>query len=335
MKRIDDLKHDVQDVSENVLGNLDTEERLRVFARKAAEGDNEFLEQLDNTAPEYEYTSPDLKYLNGVRKLGTLSLQARYTLQALYQTINKYEQSLEKLTALMLLNESLSRLSRGGFDIDEFGNFDAPDHDDAEYAYGAQYPPQTAYLATKYRELWEGVPAKFVIDEDDRAEGTKMFPKLGANGSLAYAGDLSDEGFDAFDTDRLPSEVREKEEQMMMAVIKFRTRYHGWRIFAEEHLNITFDEFLGVTSTGGEDDLDRVGVVEINEQICKNVVRIHGDYIEAYPPLLEEWAGMLDDVDEDSTPDREEIEANLDARAETFAEAIAEATDLPGATPDA
>ena len=51
MKRIDDLKHDVKDVSETVLADLDTRERIRTFVRETAEGNEERLEQLTDTAP--------------------------------------------------------------------------------------------------------------------------------------------------------------------------------------------------------------------------------------------------------------------------------------------
>ena len=335
MTSIDDLKHDLKGVSDTVLRDLDTEDRIRVFAKEAAEGNDERLEQLADTAPEYEYTAPDLEYLNGIKKLGAVSLQARHSLQTLYQLINKHKQTRDKLVALMLLNESLSRLSRGSFEIDEFGQFDAPDHDDARYAYDENFPPDVAYLGTKYRELWDDVPAEFLVDEDERAYGTQVFPDLGVNSLLAYPDDLSGEIYDDLDLDRMPSDVYEKEVDLLLAVVEFRTRFYGWRLFAEEHLGITFEEFLGVSSVEEHTDLEGAGAIEITEQLCENTLRIHGDYIGAYPALLEESAEIVEGADEESIPDREEIEVNLDDRAEGFAEGIADAVDLPGAASDA
>lgn len=37
MKRINDLQHDLQSVSDNVLGDLSTEERIRMHVEAAAE----------------------------------------------------------------------------------------------------------------------------------------------------------------------------------------------------------------------------------------------------------------------------------------------------------
>lgn len=43
-----------------------------------------------------------------------------------------------------------------------------PDRDDAGYAYGKQQASDIAYVATKYRELWEDIPAELLVEEDDR-----------------------------------------------------------------------------------------------------------------------------------------------------------------------
>ena len=321
MTSIDDLKHDLKGVSDTVLGNLSTEERIRVFAKEAADGNEDRLEQLADTAPRKEYRVPDLEYLNGIKKVGAVSLQARYELQKRYQAITEHETIRDKYMTLMLLNESLSRLSREAFEIDEFGNFDAPDHDDAEYAYGKKRAPDTAYLATKYRELWEGVSAELLVDEEDRE--IKQFPELAAAGSLAYPSDLSGEAYDDLDDDRISSEVYQSEVRLLTALVDFRIRFHGWRLFAEEHLDITLDEFLDISAPEGEDGVGVThGIAEIDEQLCENILSLNGDYLEAYPALLEEWA---DDMDRDA----EEIDVDLDARAQNFADGLADAVDLP------
>lgn len=320
MTSIDDLKHDLKGVSDTVLGNLSTEERIRVFAKEAAEGNEERLEQLVDTAPRYEYTSTDLKYLNGIKKVGTASLQARHELQKRYLVIDQHETTRDKCMALMLLNESLSRLSRGVFEIDEFGNFDAPDHDDGDYAYGKKQAPDMAYLATRYHELWEDVPAELLVDEQDRE--IKQFPNLAAAGSLAYRDDLSGEAFDDLDKDRISSEVYLSELRLLNALVDFHTRFHGWRLFAEEHLDITLDELLEVSAPVEEEVVEVThGIAEIDEQLCENILSLNRDYLEAYPALLEEWA---DDMDRDA----DENDVDLDARAQSFADGLSDAVDL-------
>lgn len=52
--------------------------------------------------------------------------------------------------------------------------------------------------------------------------------------------------------------------------------------------------------------------------LCRNVLSLKRDYLEAYPSLGEEWT----DADE-------EITVDLDARAEEYAAGLVEATDLP------
>jgi hypothetical protein len=313
MTSIDDLKHDLKGVSDSVLGNLSTEERIRVFAKEAADGNEERLEELADTAPRYEYTSTELEYLNGIMKLGAVSLQARYELQKRYQVITEHETTRDKYMPLMVLNESLSRLSGGAFEIDEFGNFDAPNHEDAEYAYGEQQAPDMAYLATKYRELWEDVPAELLVGEDDRAGTAEVFPELAAAGSSAYPSDLSAEAFD----DRISSEVYQTEVRLLVALGDFHTRFHGWRLFAEEHLDITLDELLDISSVEEDDALETIhGTALIDEQLCENTLSMKRDYLEAYPALLEEESGG-------------EVHVDLDARAQELADGLADAVDLP------
>ena len=319
MTSIDDLQRDVKGVSDTILGDLSTEERIRIFAKKAAEGDEERIEQLADTAPQYEYTATDLEYLNGIKKLGAVSMQARYELQVRYQAITEHEETRNKYVALLLLNESLSRLSRGAFEIDEFGNFDAPDHDNAEYAYGEKQAPDMAYVATKYRELWDDVPAEFLIDERDRAGTIEVFPALAAAGSFAYRSDLSGEAFDDLERDRVSSEVHSSELRLLNTLAEFHTRFNGWRLFAEEQLEITLGELLDV-SAPEEHGKHIHGISVISEDLCENTLSIYGDYLEAYPTVLEELAGEIG-------KDVERVD--LDERARNYADGLADAVDLP------
>jgi len=321
MTSINDLKYDVQSAQENVLGKLDAEERLRLFIEKAAVDDDERIQRLTETAPTKEYEATDLEYVDGMKELTTLSLLARNELQSLYQVINEHEQSRDKYMALIMLNESLSRLSRGAFDIDEFGNFDAPDHEDADYSYGKRQSPRMAYLGTKYRELWEGAPAELLVDEDSRE--IEQFPGLAASGSLAYPDDLSGEAFDDLEDDRIPSEVYLTEVRLMKALVEFHAKFHGWRIFAEEHLDTTLDELLNIAMPADEDGLENIhGIGVVDENLGENTLSLKRDYLEAYAPIVTEWS-----------PENEEIDVDLDGRAEQYAEVIAERVDLPVTAP--
>lgn len=315
------VQNDIENVSDAILGDLPSDQRLQLFIKGAAAGREDRIKRLAESAPRKEYTATDLEYTNGVKRVYMLSLLARQQLQQNYQAIDQHEADRDKQLALMMVNELLSRLSRGGFGIDEFGTIGAPDHDDAEYAYGRKSSPDTACLATKYRELWDDLPAELLLDEDDRE--MQYFPNLAAGGLIAYRTDLSEEAFDDLETDRVSSSVYRSEVRLLNTVVDFYINYHGWRLFAEEFLGVTLDEFLGVSVPGDGDDVSgRSFVLSVDEQLCENILSLKRDYLEAYPSLLEEWANDLGYSAEEVTPD-------LDVRAEKYAAGLAEDADLP------
>jgi hypothetical protein len=51
MTDIDSLQAEISEVSTEVLSDLSSEERVQAFMRAAAAGNEEFLDQLDETAP--------------------------------------------------------------------------------------------------------------------------------------------------------------------------------------------------------------------------------------------------------------------------------------------
>jgi hypothetical protein len=315
------IQNDIEDVSDTVLGDLSTEQRVQLFIKEAAANRQDRIERLADSAPRKKYTATDLEYTEGIKEVYVLSLLARHQLQQNYQAIDQHEVTRDKQMALMMVNELLSRLSRGGFEIDEFGAIGAPDHDDAEYAYGRKSSPDTACLATKYRELWEDLPAELLLDEADRA--LEYFPDLAAGGLMAYRTDLSDEALDDLETDRDSSAVYLSELRLLNSVVDFYINFHGWRLFAKEFLGVTLDELLGVSVPEDGDDVSgRSFVLAIDEQLCQNVLSLKQDYLEAYPSLLEKWADDLGHSDEEMTPD-------LDVRAEEYAAGLAEDADLP------
>lgn len=317
MTSIDDLKDDLRNVGDIQLGNLSTEDRLRYFVKEAAEDQEDRLKWLTDTAPKYQYTATDLEYTDGVKKIGFLSIAARHELQQLSQAIDQHEAARDKHMALIMLNETLNRLSRTAFEIDEFGHVDTPGHTDADYIYGKKFSPGKACLGTKYRELWEDLPVELLLNEDDRK--IKRFPSLAAAGLVGYPSDLSAEAFDDLNDDRISSEVYLSELRLLNALVDFHTCFHGWRLFAEEHLDITFNELLHVSTPPGEDaPIAPHGIAEIDEQLCENILSLKSDYLEAYPTLVEEWAD-----------DAAKINTDLDARAQRCADELAELADLP------
>ena len=319
MTSIDDLRNDVKSIGDKQLGDLDTEERLRLFIKEAADGREERAEWLTETAPEYQYTATDLEYTDGIKRYSFVSMWAKYELQTLYQAVTECEAERDRYMTLMLLNESLSRLSRGSFDPDEFGNFDAPDHDDAEYAYGKQQAPDIAYLATKYRELWEDVPAELLLDEDARSGTTEVFPNLAAGGLIAYPDDYS--RFDDLEVDRIPSELAKAEMDLTNTLVKFYTHFHGWRTFAEDYLDVTLDELLDLTRPPEDTDIMLApppSTAGVDEELCENILSYYEDYLEAYQSIREEYAERVG-MEQPDAP------MALDELAEAFAQGIGEA----------
>ena len=325
MTSIDDLKHDLKGVSDTVLGNLSTEERLRLFAENAAEGNEEFLEELTETAPEYQYTATDLDYTHGKLKLGVVSLMARNQLYQNYQALDYYAEKRDKHMALMMLNETLARLSGRSFDVDEYGNVDVPDTGDGYNDVGDRFFPGSSYLAAKYQELWEDVPAELLLEEDDRE--FYHFPALSHPALEGYRSDLSGETFDDIDDDRIDSEVYLTELRLLNTVVDFYINFNGWRLFVEEHLGVSFDEFLNTPIPRWDAERRSSGPLDLDESLCEYTLREYNDYLEAYPSLLKEWG------DEELESAEGEVTAvldMLDSRAQEYADGLAEDTHLPG-----
>jgi hypothetical protein len=65
MKRLTDLQHDVKNVQDNVLGDLDADDRVRMFLKAAAGDQDDRIEMLRDSAPRYEYETRDLEFTHG------------------------------------------------------------------------------------------------------------------------------------------------------------------------------------------------------------------------------------------------------------------------------
>lgn len=310
------VENDLDDMSEEVLGGLDPGKRLRMSLEALADGDLDKHERLMETTPVKSYKLTDPEYTDAVQKMVLLSTTAMYQLRLQYRTLVSFEAERDKQVLAMLLNEALGRLARGDFGVDGFGNVNAGDHGEADYAYGKKQAPGTARLATKYRRLWDDLPFKLIVDESDR--NIKYFPELAAGGLLGYPEDL--DMFDDIEDDRIASEAYRGELRLTMAVVNFYTRFHGWRLFAEEHLGVTLDEFLDVTMEDAVEDDGVVAAMEIDEKTCENVLSVKEDYLEAYPGLVR---STLKDEEEG------DLEIDLDERAQKRAQTLGEVVELP------
>lgn len=316
------IKNDLSDISDHVLGNLDPGKRLRMSLKALAEGDGDTHKRLLETTPMKDYTLTDPKYTEGVQKLFMLSLHASYQLRLQYQALMRFEAERDKQVLTMLLNEALARLARDEFGVDEFGNVNAGDHAEADYAYGMKQSPDIACLATKYRQLWDDLPFELAVQEDKR--DIKYFPELAAGGLIGYPDDLSAEAFDDIEDDRIESEANRAELQVMVAVVNFYTHFHGWRLFAEEHIGVSLDEFLGVTMEKAAHDDGIVGAVTLDEKTCRNVLSLKEDYLDAYPDIVETAVEGEEDTDLDR-----DLNLDLNARARERADRLEEAANLP------
>jgi len=99
MTSIDDLKHDLKNVSDNVLSNLTADEHLRVLIQEVSEGRDERLEWLADAAPRREYRGVDPEYKNRIHMAFDFSLSATYTLHTWYLRWQMKLTELETLAA--------------------------------------------------------------------------------------------------------------------------------------------------------------------------------------------------------------------------------------------
>ncbi|MFD1685774.1 hypothetical protein [Halobellus litoreus] len=125
--------------------------------------------------------------------------------------------------------------------------------------------------------------------------------------------------------DRIPSRLAKAEMSLAKTLVNFYTDFHGWRIFAEEYLDVTLDEFLAIIRPpeAADSPLDPFarpgGVPAVDEELCENTLSYYRDHLEAYQSLREEYADRAGIDRPDAPP------LDLDERAEAVAQAIGEA----------
>ncbi|WP_136690075.1 hypothetical protein [Halorhabdus amylolytica] len=310
MTRTTKIKDDLGDVSEEVLSELTPDERLQLFIQASAEHREDRLEQLAETAPTKTYEMTEVEFAKGMRQTKLLSLTARHQIQTRYAELDLNLARRDRYLALFLLNGALDEL-RDGISIDEYGNVTTNSEMDAD---GSPSPSTgVKALADEYRDLWDDVSTDPLLSESERDRD--LFAELAASGLLGYPKDISGSEFEDLDGSRIFSEVWRTELKLVKAASDFYRVFIAWQIFAEEHVGVSLDEFLGVTDL--EDD-GKVGreTFEIDEELCENMLELHSDYVDAYEGFPEELPGDGED-------------ANLDAEARTRAEQMIAMSELP------
>lgn len=311
MKRINDLQQDFKSVSDNVLGDLSTEERIRMYVKAAAEGQDDRIEWLRDTAPRKEYKIRDLDFTQGAKEAYMLSMLANYQLTRIYTAMMMHEAGRDKEMALILLNEALERLSQGHFTIDEYGDAETPDswpHD-----YGSMCAPDESRLAAKYRELWEQNSLQLAFDPEDRSR--PYFVELAAGSLLGYRIDRSER------VDFAPSKVALTEDKLIQTVVEFYECFHTWRLLAEEHLDVALDELLQATQSERRLFDTYTGPGWMDEETCRHALSRMNLYIDAYEEQVEMIGPLFEDAGEEIAP------VDLDARVEEHVEELATELD--------
>ena len=329
MTRITDLHQDVETAQDAVLGGLDADERVRMFLKAAAEGKEDRIEMLRDSAPRYEYETRDLEFTHGAIEAVSLSSAANAELERLYTAMMMYETARNMHVAVVLLNEALEQLSQGHFTVDEYGNADTPaswPHD-----YGPQYDPDESRLAGKYRELWDRNDLELAFDPEDRSR--PFFAAMAADGLLGYRTEVME--------NYAPAGMARAEKHLIDTVAEFYRAFHTYRRLAEEHHDMTLDEFLGASQTEKRPFDDMTGPRRLTEEKCRDVLERMQLYIDAYEEsqqkvgevLAEGAPDAVDGLDDDEIAATGELmqEYDLDDMVEAdVAELAEELEDAPG-----
>jgi hypothetical protein len=72
------------------------------------------------------------------------------------------------------------------------------------------------------------------------------------------------------------------ENHLMETVVEFYRAFHTYRRLAEDHLDMTLDEFLGASQTERLPFDDRTGPRRLTEEKCRDVLERMQQYIDAY-----------------------------------------------------
>jgi len=305
MTRITDLHQDLKNVQDNVLGDLDADERVRMFLKAAAEDREDRIEMLRDSVPRYEYEMPDLAFTEGTKEVYILSMLANHALERLYITTLSYEAGRDKHVALVLLNEALEQLSQGHFAVDDHGNADTPES--WPHPHPGMDNTDASRLAGKYAELWDENDIPLPPSFEERI--SPYFAELATESLLGY-----DYGGGWRESNSI---ILQSDSNLTQTVVEFYVAFHTFRRLAEEHLETTLDELLQATQA--ERSVLNASPVRVDEETCRELLERKRCYLTAYEESMND---LLNTVRERNTDTLGEIDA------EVFEEFAGELSDL-------
>jgi len=308
--KLTDLKHDVNSVQDNVLGDLDTQERVRQFMKAVAEDREDRIEMLRDSVPRYEYEMPDLEFTEGTKEVYVLSMLANHTLERLYTATLMHEAGRDKHVALVLVNEALERLSQGHFTVDEYGNADAPES--WPLGYDWMDNADTSRLGGMYRELWDENDLPLPSSFENRV--SPYFAELATDSLLGYRHDLEvlEDGV---------SRIALIDEKLSSTVVEFYVAFHTFRRLAEEHLGTTLDELLQATQA--ERGPFDTSPGPLDEAACHDLLKRKEFYLTSHEEAMEVLADAAKDMDTDVAEELALSKPDLDAEVDEAVEEMA------------
>ena len=78
------VESELDDLSDEVLGDLTPDERLTLALRATAKGKDEWLDRVTETCPQYEYPRPDPRYTIRLHLVREMALYVTYELHTMY-----------------------------------------------------------------------------------------------------------------------------------------------------------------------------------------------------------------------------------------------------------
>lgn len=308
-KRID---NDIEELGDDILSDLTPGERLELFVRASAEGREDQIEWLRDTTTRANYEIPELEHAIPQQAVTYLSLMTHSELEHAILKIYWHEAERDRQVGFMLLNEALGRLKHGGFGVDEFRHVEAVGRDGADGPYSPKYGSGVSYLATVYEDLWEELGLELLLDQTERR--TPFFVDLASAGLVGYPRDLSGSAYDDVDVNRTKSEAYLQEIRLLTAVVDLYSKYHSFRIVAEDYVGVSFKELLGLTAPKSNEELSE----SPKASEAETILSLYENYINAFPVIAEEFL-----------EEGEEVDVDFDSQAQKRAETIVELFRLP------
>lgn len=312
------VEREIDEAYEELLRGLSPQDRLRRLIKVDAEGDTEEAKRLFEFAPKQTYSHVEQEFLDAFEDVHMASWRANWHLDRCVQFIYRLECQRDRFVALALLNGALSKADDGAWSVDERGRLSGLEEVSEGTESDEKFDDEVSFLATKYRELWSELGVELLLDDEDRSHDP--FADLATTGLIGYPLVSDDES-------PIDLMILDAERRLCYTVAEFYRWFHGWRLFAEEHLEVTFDEFIRF----GRPDADRPpGMVMadafmLDEETCDHLLSLYGAYLESYPELIATMAERFDDIDGPDDP----ADVDLDAQLEVIAEAIADELELP------